>query len=192
MCKVIHDIHKVTDEIREKVVVMYQENGLEHLQDMLSKLDPEYYAIVDRMNPKRVMHALEICIQTGRTYTSFRKNEKKERDFRIIKVGLTRDRQMLYERINKRVDMMVEDGLIDEARRVIDFRTNNSLNTVGYKEIFKYIDGEWTLDFALEKIKQNTRIYSRKQVTWFKRDEEIKWFDADDEEALIKYLEQII
>ena len=192
VCKGIDDIPTVTDEIREKVVVMYQENGLEHLQDMLSKLDPEYYAIVDRMNPKRVMHALEICIQTGRTYTSFRKNEKKERDFRIIKVGLTRDRQMLYERINKRVDMMVEDGLIDEARRVIDFRTNNSLNTVGYKEIFKYIDGEWTLDFALEKIKQNTRIYSRKQVTWFKRDEEIKWFDADDEEALIKYLEQII
>ena len=192
VCKGIDDIPTVTDEIREKVVVMYQENGLEHLQDMLSKLDPEYYAIVDRMNPKRVMHALEICIQTGRTYTSFRKNEKKERDFRIIKVGLTRDRQMLYERINKRVDIMVENGLIDEARRVIDFRTNNSLNTVGYKEIFKYIDGEWTLDFALEKIKQNTRIYSRKQVTWFKRDEEIKWFDADDEEALIKYLEQII
>ena len=152
----------------------------------------ENYALVVHKEPKVFMHGLEICSQPWKTYTSFRKNEKNERDFRIIKIGLTRDSQMLYERINKRVDMMVEDGLIDEARRVIDFRTNNSLNTVGYKEIFKYIDGEWTLDFALEKIKQNTRIYSRKQVTWFKRDEEIKWFDADDEEALIKYLEQII
>ena len=138
------------------------------------------------------MHAVEICIQTGKTYTSFRTNSAKKRDFKIVKIGLKRDREELYDRINRRVDMMIEDGLIEEAQKVFEFRDNNSLNTVGYKEIFKYLDGEWTLDFAKEKIKQNSRIYSRKQVTWFKRDNEITWFDAEDGDTILKYLQETV
>ncbi|RXE60984.1 tRNA (adenosine(37)-N6)-dimethylallyltransferase MiaA, partial [Muribaculaceae bacterium Isolate-001 (NCI)] len=129
-----------------------------------------YYKIVDLKNPKRVVHALEICYMTGKPYTSFRTQQIKKRPFRIIKIGLTRNREELYERINRRADQMIADGLVEEARQVYPYRAPNALNTVGYKEIFKYIDGEWTLPFAVEKIKQNSRIYSRKQMTWFKRD----------------------
>ena len=136
---------------------------------------------------KRVVHALEICYMTGKTYTSFRTQQKKERPFRIIKIGLTRDREELYERINCRVDQMVEEGLVEEARMVYPHKSLNSLNTVGYKEIFKYLDGEWTLPFAIEKIKQNSRIYSRKQMTWFKRDEEIRWFHPEQEREILEY-----
>ncbi len=169
VCKGIDDIPTVDEETRKTLMQHYENVGLERLCAELKILDPEYYDIVDKKNPKRVIHALEICYMTGQTYTSFRTSQTKERPFNIIKVGLRREREELYARINKRVDIMMEDGLLEEAKSVYQYKNLNSLNTVGYKEMFKYLDGEWELPFAIEKIKQNSRIYSRKQVTWFKR-----------------------
>lgn len=189
VCKGIDDIPTVDADTRQLMLQRYEAEGLERLCAELKLLDPEYYKIVDLKNPKRVIHALEICYMTGKTYTSFRTRQKKERPFRILKIGLTRDREELYDRINRRVEQMVEDGLIEEARRVYPYRTLNSLNTVGYKELFKYFDGEWTLPFAIDKIKQNSRIYSRKQMTWFKRDEEIRWFHPEEEVEIEAYLQ---
>ncbi|WP_418698583.1 tRNA (adenosine(37)-N6)-dimethylallyltransferase MiaA [Bacteroides sp.] len=192
ICKGIDDIPTVDAETRQLMLQKYETEGLERLCTELKLLDPEYYKIVDLKNPKRVVHALEICYMTGKTYTSFRTQQKKERPFRIIKIGLTRDREELYDRINRRVDLMIEDGLVEEARRVYPHRALNSLNTVGYKEIFKYLDGEWTLPFAVDKIKQNSRIYSRKQMTWFKRDEEIRWFHPEQETEILAYLRSMM
>lgn len=188
ICKGIDDIPTVDEETRALMVQRYEKEGLEQMCAELKLLDPEYYKIVDLKNPKRVIHALEICYMTGKTYTSFRTQQKKERPFRIVKIGLTRDRAELYERINRRVDLMIEEGLVEEAKAVYPYRHLNSLNTVGYKEIFKYLDGEWELPFAIEKIKQNSRIYSRKQMTWFKRDQEIQWFHPTQEEEILAYL----
>lgn len=171
VCKGIDDIPTVDEDTRRTMLQRYETEGLEPLCAELRLLDPEYYRIVDLKNPKRVIHALEICYMTGRTYTSFRTRQTKERPFRILKIGLKLDREELYGRINRRVDEMMKDGLLDEVRSVLPYRHLNSLNTVGYKELFKYLDGEWELPFAIEKIKQNSRIYSRKQMTWFKRDE---------------------
>lgn len=192
VCKGIDDIPTVDAETRRLMLHRYETEGLEQLCAELKLLDPEYYRIVDLKNPKRVVHALEICYMTGKTYTSFRTQQKKERPFSIVKIGLTRDREELYERINRRVDIMVEDGLVEEAQGVYQHRALNSLNTVGYKEIFKYLDGEWTLPFATEKIKQNSRIYSRKQMTWFKRDEEIRWFHPEQETEILAYLRSVM
>ncbi|WP_373759580.1 tRNA (adenosine(37)-N6)-dimethylallyltransferase MiaA [Bacteroides heparinolyticus] len=188
ICKGIDDIPTVDAETRRLMLHRYETEGLERLCAELKLLDPEYYKIVDLKNPKRVVHALEICYMTGKPYTSFRTQQIKKRPFRIIKIGLTRNREELYDRINRRVDQMITDGLVEEARQVYPYRALNALNTVGYKEIFKYIDGEWTLPFAVEKIKQNSRIYSRKQMTWFKRDEEIRWFHPDQETEIFEYL----
>ena len=188
ICKGIDDIPTVDTETRELMLQRYETEGLEKLCAELKLLDPEYYRIVDLKNPKRVIHALEICYMTGKTYTSFRTQQKKQRPFRIIKVGLTRDRAELYNRINHRVDIMIEEGLLEEARSVYPYRTLNSLNTVGYKEMFNYLDGIWELPFAIEKIKQNSRIYSRKQMTWFKRDEEIQWFHPEQETEIFDYI----
>lgn len=188
ICKGIDDIPTVDAETRALMLQRYEEEGLERMCAELKLLDPEYYKIVDLKNPKRVIHALEICYMTGKTYTSFRTQQKKERPFRIVKIGLTRDRAELYERINRRVDLMIEEGLVEEAKAVYPYRHLNSLNTVGYKEIFKYLDGEWELPFAIEKIKQNSRIYSRKQMTWFKRDHEIQWFHPAQEEEILAHL----
>ncbi len=188
VCEGIDDIPTVDADTRKLLLDRYEAEGLERLCDELRLLDPEYYAIVDRKNPKRVIHALEICYMTGKTYTSFRTREKKERPFRIIKIGLTRPREELYDRINRRVDQMLADGLVEEVRSVLPYRHLNSLNTVGYKEIFNYLDGTWTLDFAAEKIKQNSRIYSRKQMTWFKRDESIRWFSPEEEQEIVDYI----
>lgn len=188
ICKGIDDIPTVDAETRALMLQRYQEEGLERMCAELKLVDPEYYKIVDLKNPKRVIHALEICYMTGKTYTSFRTQQKKARPFRIVKIGLTRDRAELYERINRRVDLMIEEGLVEEAKAVYPYRHLNSLNTVGYKEIFKYLDGEWELPFAIEKIKQNSRIYSRKQMTWFKRDQEIQWFHPAQEEEILAYL----
>jgi tRNA dimethylallyltransferase len=188
VCNGIDDIPTVDADTRELMMRRYHEEGLERLCAELRLLDPEYYSIVDLKNPKRVIHALEICYMTGRTYTSYRTQQKKERPFRIIKVGLRREREELYERINRRVDIMMEQGLLDEAQRFYPYRTLNSLNTVGYKELFAYLDGECTLAFAVEKIKQNSRIYSRKQMTWFKRDESIHWFHPDREEQIMELI----
>lgn len=189
ICKGIDDIPTVDNDTRQMMMYKYEKDGLERLCAELKLLDPEYYSIVDLKNPKRVIHALEICYMTGKTYTSFRTGNKKERPFRIIKIGLNRDREELYERINKRVDIMINDGLVDEVRSVYQYKSLNSLNTVGYKEIIQYLDGNWTLDYAIEKIKQNSRIYSRKQMTWFKRDNEIKWFHPDRENEIMEYIE---
>lgn len=188
ICKGIDDIPTVDAETRALMLQRYQEEGLERMCAELKLVDPEYYKIVDLKNPKRVIHALEICYMTGKTYTSFRTQQKKARPFRIVKIGLTRDRAELYERINRRVDLMIEEGLVEEAKAVYPYRHLNSLNTVGYKEIFKYLDGEWELPFAIEKIKQNSRIYSRKQMTWFKRDQEIQWFHPAQEEEILAHL----
>lgn len=190
ICKGIDDIPTIDAETRELMLQKHETEGLDSLCAELRLIDPEYYKIVDLKNHKRVVHALEICYMTGKTYTSFRTQQKKERPFRIVKIGLTRDRAELYERINLRVDQMMADGLLEEARTVYPHRELNSLNTVGYKELFQYFDGNWELPFAIEKIKQNSRIYSRKQMTWFKRDEEIQWFHPEQEAEILSYLRQ--
>ena len=192
VCKGIDDIPTVDEETRTMVLDKYESEGLEKLAAELRILDPEYYSEADIKNPKRVMHALEICYMTGKTYSSFRTREKKERPFNIIKIGLQRDREELYDRINRRVDIMIEQGLVDEVKQFSHLKEHNSLNTVGYKEIFKYLDGEWALDFAIEKIKQNTRIYSRKQVTWYRKDSEVTWFHPSDIKGILQHIESCI
>lgn len=186
VCKGIDDIPTVTPEIRKAVYDQYETEGLAPLLEELRLADPEHYAFVDHCNYKRVLHAVEICRLTGKPYSSFRTNSRKERPFRIIKIGLKRDREELCERINARVNQMMADGLLEEARKVYPFRHLNSLNTVGYKELFMYLSGEWSLDFAVEKIKRNSRVYARKQMTWFKRDPEIEWFHPDEEDKIIE------
>lgn len=190
VCKGIDDIPTIDSDTRELMLKRYEKEGLEALCAELKLLDPEYYAQVDVKNPKRVIHALEICYMTGKTYTSFRTRSQKKRPFNILKIGLRREREELYERINRRVDLMMEEGLLEEAKRVYPYRSLNSLNTVGYKELFKFLDGEWELPFAIEKVKQNSRIYSRKQMTWFKRDSEIAWFHPDQETEIMEYISQ--
>ena len=170
---------------------LLESEGLEKMCELLHEWDPEHWAVVDRNNPRRVIHALEICKQTGRTYTSFRSNTIKERPFNIIKIGLNRDRETLYQRINQRVLQMIDDGMIEEAQRVYPKRTLNSLNTVGYKELFEYLDGLTTLDEAIFKIQSNTRRYARKQLTWYKRDAEMTWFSPDNIEEILNYLSTI-
>ena len=192
VCEGIDDIPTVDDETRNLLKQRYAAEGLEPLQKELRLLDPEYYAACDIRNTKRVIHALEICYMTGRTYTSFRVRAKKKRPFRILKVGLCRERADLFDRINCRVTQMADQGLIEEARRVLPFRHCNSLNTVGYKEIFQYLDGEWSLDFALEKIRRNTRVYAKKQMTWFKKDEATRWFHPNDEAGILRHLQEAL
>lgn len=189
ICKGIDDIPTVDSDTRQMMMEKYEKEGLDRLCAELKLLDPEYYSTVDLKNPKRVIHALEICYMTGKTYTSFRTGNKKQRPFDIIKIGLCRDREELYERINKRVDIMIKEGLVDEVKSVYEYRNLNSLNTVGYKEIIQYLEGKCTLEFAIEKIKQNSRIYSRKQMTWFKRDNDITWFHPDKEEEIMEFIE---
>mgnify|MGYP005928005717 FL=1 len=190
ICKGIDDIPTVDEETRQYLLEIYEEKGLDYIRQELKLRDPEYYQQVDLHNAKRVIHALEICYMTGKTYTSFRIRKPSPRPFKLIKIGLKREREELYERINQRVDHMMEQGLEAEARKVYPMRTQNALNTVGYKELFRYFDGEWTRDFAIEKIKQNSRIYSRKQMTWFKRDKEIVWFHPEQTEEIKKFTVQ--
>lgn len=188
VCNGIDDIPTVDAETRKMMLERYEKEGLEPLVRELRILDPEYYRIVDLKNPKRVIHALEICYMTGKPYSSFRTNKKKERPFRIIKIGLKRDREILYERINNRVTKMLEDGLEDEVKALLPYRGSNALNTVGYKEMFAYLDGKMTYDEAVDKIRQNSRIYSRKQMTWFKRDEQIQWFEPEQVQDIISHI----
>ena len=166
VCDGMGDLPTVSDEERTEMKRRYAEEGLEALCEELRKLDPEYYEIVDKKNYRRVIHALEIIHTTGCTFTSLRTGEKKKRPFNIVKIGLNRDRNELYERINQRVDAMMRDGLLDEAKRWYAQREFQSLNTVGYKELFSYFDGQWSLEEAVERIKGNTRRYCRKQLTW--------------------------
>ena len=188
VCNGIDDIPTVDDKTRNALKQRLADEGLDALCEQLRELDPEHYEVVDRKNPRRVVHALEICLMTGRTYTSFRTNARKERPFRIIKIGLTRDREVIYNRINQRVDDMMQAGLLDEARRLYHLRHLNALNTVGYKEMFTYLDGTWTLDEAIERLKGNTRRYARKQLTWYKRDPEMTWFSPDDKQLILNHI----
>lgn len=188
VCNGIDDIPTIDNETRATMKRRLQEEGLESLCKELQRLDPDYYEIVDRQNPKRVVHALEICTMTGKTYTSFRKREKKSRPFRMIKIGLNRERQELYDRINARVDEMMKKGFLEEAKGLIGLKSLNALNTVGYKELFDYLEGRWTLEEAIERIKGNTRRYARKQLTWYKKDEQMKWFHPDQKEDIINYI----
>lgn len=190
--KGIDEIPTVDDDTRQMLKEHFERDGLDALVRELKMLDPEYYDVVDLKNHKRVVHALEICYMTGKTFTSFRKAEVKERPFNIVMVGLQRPREELFERIGLRVDQMMADGLIEEVKSVLPYRELNSLNTVGYKEIFNWLDGEWPLEQAVEKIKRNTRVYAKKQMTWFKKNEKIRWFHPDEEEAIVQYIEDKI
>lgn len=188
--KGIDDIPTVDDETREMLKQRYENEGLDTLLAELKLLDPDYYELVDKKNHKRVIHALEICYMTGKPYTSFRTNTQKQRPFRIVKFGLSRERESLFRRINQRVEQMMSDGFLDEAKQVYPLKHLNSLNTVGYKELFKVLDGEWQLGMAVERIKKNTRVYAKKQMTWYKHDTDIHWLNAD-QMSIEEMLEEI-
>lgn len=190
VCNGIDDIPTIDDQTRETLKKRLAEEGVEKLCEELRLLDPEYYEVVDHQNPRRVVHALEICAMTGKTYTSFRKREQRERPFQIIKIGLNRPREELYERINQRVDQMMAEGLLTEAQALYPKRDLNALNTVGYKELFNYLDGRWSLEEAVERIKGNTRRYARKQLTWYKKDEQIHWFHPEETDKIINFISQ--
>ena len=189
VCKGIDDIPTVDEHTRTLMKQRLSGEGLPTLVAELKRLDPEHWEIVDKKNPRRVIHALEICHMTGRTYTSFRTNQIKRRPFNIIKIGLDRDREELYERINNRVLKMMEEGLEDEARALYPLRGLNALNTVGYKELFAFFDGSINREEAVRQIQSNSRRYMRKQLTWFKHDEQIRWFHPDNIKEIINYLD---
>ena len=192
VCKGIDDIPTILPEIREWMMTRLTQEGLPALVEELRELDPEHYQIVDKNNPRRVVHALEICHQTGTTYSSFRTNSSKQRPFHIVKIGLNREREALYDRINRRVWLMMEQGLEKEARNVFPQRHLNALNTVGYKELFAYFDGLIPREEAIRQIQSNTRRYMRKQLTWFKKDETIRWFHPQEYKDIINYMDEIV
>lgn len=181
VCRGIDEMPTIDDELRKDLQQLYRKEGLDPIRQQLKLLDPVFYRQVDLKNPKRVIHALEVCLMTGKPYSSLRTNLRKKRPFRIVKIGFTRERQELYDRINARVDDMIDNGLIEEAQRLYPLRHLNSLNTVGYKELFDFFDGKCDLNTAIEKIKQHSRNYARKQLSWFKRDKEIHWINLSDE-----------
>ncbi len=188
VCKGLDDIPSVDAQIREFWQKEYAEKGLVFIQNELKRLDEKHYSEVDLKNPKRVIHALEICTMTGKPYSTLRSGKRKKRNFNILKIGLNRPRPELYERINLRVDKMVETGLIEEARQLYAHKNLNTLNTVGYKELFAHWDGAYDLDFAINLIKQDSRRYAKRQLTWFNRDKEIHWFHPDEEELIIQFI----
>lgn len=190
VCRGIDDIPTVEEETRTLLRQRLAEEGLERLCAELRLLDPEYYRKADLHNTQRIVHALEICYQTGHPYSSFLSQQTKQRPFRIIKIGLQRPREELFSRINQRALKMLENGFEQEARRVYPLRHLNSLNTVGYKEMFRYISGEWSLPQAIEKIQRNTRVYAKKQMTWFQRDADINWFRPDEEKEILDFVKQ--
>ena len=180
VCKGLDDLPNVPAEIRQEVKAAYEKGGLEWLQAEVQRLDPDYWEIVDQQNPARLAHCIEMCRMTGKTYSALRTNPNKERPFRIVKVALERPREVLYDRINRRVEQMVKDGLVEEARAVYPQRQLNSLQTVGYRELFAYFDGEYDLDRAIELIQQNSRHYAKRQMTWFRHDKDIHWLNANE------------
>lgn len=188
VCRGIDDLPDPDEKLRTSLKNEYKEHGIEFLQNRLKYLDPEYYKMVDLDNPKRILRALEVCIMTGKTYSSLRNNQSKKRDFKIVKIGLNRPREKLFKIIEDRVEKMIEMGLVEEVKSLEKYRDLNSLNTVGYKEIFKYLDGEWSLEKAIEKIKTNTRRYAKRQLTWFKKDGEIKWFHPESKHEIMNYV----
>ncbi len=192
VCKGLDSIPDISEEVRNKVDELYKKGGLIALQNEVERLDPEYYNIVDKYNPRRLQRAVEVCYQTGLTYTSFRKNTVKQRDFNMIKVALLWERSELINRINKRVEIMVNEGLVEEAKSMYPKRHLNSLNTVGYKELFEYFDGKASLNEAIENIKINTRQYAKRQMTWLRKNNDYKWFTIDEQEDMLKYIKSVI
>ena len=192
VCKGIDIMPDADPEIRNNLKTQLETDGIESLRLQLKQLDPTYYDKVDLKNPARIIHALEICLMTGKPYSSFRTNPQKERPFNIIKVGLNTDREVLHQRINRRVDEMLKQGLIEEARRVYPQKHLNSLNTVGYRELFDWFDGSVSKEKAIELIKRNSRRYARKQITWFRRDEQMKWFEPNQKEEILDYITEQI
>jgi len=190
VCNGMDDIPTVDTETRAYWQKQYADYGLETIQNELKRLDPVHFDTVDILNPKRVMHALEICSMTGKPYSGLRTGERKVRNFNVLKIGLNRPRTELYERINQRVDEMMAEGLLQEAEKFYEFKKLNTLNTVGYKELYEYLDGTWTLDFAVSMIKQDTRRYAKRQMTWFNRDKEIMWFEPEELESKIELVFQ--
>lgn len=188
VCKGIDDIPTIDAGLRQRLMKQYEEEGLEPVCRQLEKLDPEFYRQVDLNNAKRVIHAVEVCLMAGVPYSSLRKNVVKDRGFRIIKIGLMREKEELYDRINKRVDLMLEEGLAEEARRLYPYREFNALNTVGYKEWFDCFDGKTDEAEAIRLIKRNSRRYAKKQLSWFRRDTDIKWFHPDEKERILEYI----
>lgn len=188
VCKGIDDIPTIAPELRNRLMLQYQEEGLEPVLRQLEELDPVFYQQVDRNNSKRVLHAVEVCLMAGVPYSSLRTNRAKERDFRVIKIGLNREREELYARIDQRVDEMLADGLADEVYSLMPYRELNSLNTVGYKELFDYFDGKTDYEEAVRLIKRNSRRYARKQLSWFRRDPEIHWFHPDQKSRIMTFL----
>lgn len=177
LCNGIDDLPTVSPDTRLHVQHLYRTKNWDEILSMLMNLDPEYYDIVDKCNVQRVLHAIEICLESGVTFTSLRRGEKRERPFRIIKIMLTAPREILFERINTRVEQMINDGMVQEVSAVMNKRNLNSMNTVGVKEILRYLDGEWDLDTAIARLQKNTRVYAKKQLTWFARDPEIITID---------------
>lgn len=192
VCYGIDEIPTIDNKVRQDLMKMYEAEGLNKLCDLLKDLDPAHWDIVDKQNPRRVLHALEVCVQTGKTYTSFRTKQRKERPFNIIKIGLNCPREDLYNQINARVENMVASGLIDEVLRMYNHRNLNALNTVGYKEMFEYLDGLTTLDEAIFKIQSNTRQYARKQLTWFRKDKDIHWFHPNEIRKIIRHIDSYL
>lgn len=190
VCKGIDDLPTIDPEIRQKLMQKFENEGVESLRRDLKILDPEHYQTVDLKNPKRILKALEVTIQTGKPYSSFLTKSAKTREFNIIKIGLQRDRDELYERINLRVDKMVRDGLVEEAKQFHEFKHFNSLNTVGYKELFQHFDGEISLEKAIELIKRNSRHYAKRQISWFNRDKDITWFHPNQSDEIIGFIEK--
>lgn len=189
VCNGLDEIPNVPTEIREFWQEEFKNKGLSHIQQELFRLDPKHYKEVDLKNPKRILHALEICLTTGNPYSDLRTGKKKKRNFEIIKIGLNKPRQELYEQINLRVDKMIEKGLMEEAKQYYPFKNLNTLNTVGYKELYAHFDGEITQQEAIDLIKKNTRNYAKRQLTWFNRDKEITWFHPKDEENIFQTID---
>ena len=192
ICKGIDFMPDADPEIRNTLKKQLETNGIESLRLQLKQLDPEYYEKVDLKNPARIIHALEICLMTGKPYSSFRTNPQKERPFHILKIGLNTNREILHQRINQRVDQMIKSGLIEEARKVYPQKHLNALNTVGYRELFDWFDGNSSKEKAVELIKRNSRRYARKQITWFRRDEQMQWFEPNQKEEILSYITQEI
>ena len=192
LCEGMDDLPQADEELRKTLSERLKNEGIESLLAELQHLDPTYYEQVDRQNPSRVLRAVEVCLQTGQPYSSLRTGEKRERNFRILKVGIDWVREALYDRINRRVDMMIDEGLEAEARAVYHLRHLNSLQTVGYREMFEYFDGTISREEAIELIKRNSRRYAKRQMTWFRRDEEIRWFSPEEFDSMIDFLENKI
>lgn len=192
VCRGIDDIPTIDSDVRRETRELYERIGLDGIRAQLKLLDPKHYEKVDLMNAKRIIHALEVCYQTGKPFSDFHTGEAKRRPFRIVKIGLIRPRDEMYARINDRVLKMVDDGLEQEARNLYPYRHLNALNTVGYKEMFRYIEGEITKDEAIKEIQKNTRHYAKKQMSWFGKDKEIAWFNPDNETEIIGHIKQYL